>query len=52
MAQQNTANLGGGVGGRIREDLANYVSNIDRDETPFVSSIGCLLYTSPSPRDS
>lgn len=40
MAQQNVANLGGGAGGRIREDLANYVSNIDRDETPFVSSIG------------
>ena len=40
MAQQNTTNLGGGAGGRIREDLANYVSNIDRDETPFVSSIG------------
>ena len=51
-----------------REDLANFISMITRDETPFMSSIGktkataiyheiqthptCLLYTSPSPRDS
>ena len=48
-----------------REDLANFISMLTRDETPFMSSIGktkataiyhewqtCLLYTSPSPRDS
>ena len=61
-----------------REDLANFISMITRDETPFMSSVGktkataiyhewqtdelqkpdpntpntCLLYTSPSPRDS
>ena len=40
MAQQTSVTLGGGLGGSIREDLANYVSNIDRDETPFISSIG------------
>lgn len=48
MAVQNTVNLGGGAGGRIREDLANFVSNIDRDETPFVSSIGTTKATSTS----
>ena len=40
MTQQTSVTLGGGAGGSIREDLANYVSNIDRDETPFISSIG------------
>lgn len=28
------------IGGSIREDLAGYISNISRDETPFISSIG------------
>lgn len=46
MAQQNVANLGGGQGGSIREDLANFVSNIERDETPFTSSIGSVKATS------
>ena len=46
MAQQNVANLGGGQGGSIREDLANFVSNIDRDETPFSSSAGSTKATS------
>lgn len=40
MAQQSVTALGGGSGGSIREDLANFVSNIDRDETPFMSAIG------------
>ena len=40
MAQQGVFELGGGDGGSVREDLANFVSNIDRDETPFVSSVG------------
>ena len=46
MAQQNTANLGGGAGGSIREDLANFVSNIDRDETPLSSMSGSTKATS------
>ena len=30
----------GNNSGSIREDLADFISNIDRDETPFMSSIG------------
>ena len=48
MAQQNVANLGGGAGGSIREDLANFISNIDRDETPLMSSAGSSKATSTS----
>lgn len=35
-------NLGGqrAAGANIREDLSNMISNIDRDETPFLSTIG------------
>ena len=51
-----TDNLGGqrAAGANIREDLSNMISNISRDETPFLSATiqTCLLYTSPSPRDS
>ncbi len=46
MAQQNVANLGTGAGGSIREDLANFVSNIDRDETPLMSMSGSTKATS------
>ena len=46
MAQQRTFDLGNGQGGSIREDLANFVSNIDRDETPFSSSAGSTKATS------
>ena len=63
MAQQSVTSLGSGAGGSVREDLANFIFNIDRDETPLSSMAGstkatstyhdcCLLYTSPSPRDS
>lgn len=31
----------------IREDLSNMISNIDRDETPFLSSIGSNKATGP-----
>ena len=34
------AALGNSAGASEREDLANYISMITRDETPFVSSIG------------
>lgn len=38
----NTGNLGGqrAAGANIREDLSNMISNISRDETPFLSAIG------------
>ena len=44
-----TTNLGGQrqAGANIREDLSNMISNIDRDETPFVSSIGTNKATGP-----
>ena len=29
-------------GGALREDLANFISNISRDETPFLSSLGSV----------
>ena len=37
-----TDNLGGqrAAGANIREDLSNMISNISRDETPFLSAIG------------
>ena len=34
-------------GANIREDLSNMISNIDRDETPFLSSIGTNKATGP-----
>ena len=64
------------IGGSIREDLANFITNLSPENTPFLSTLGsnkakqprhdwqtdilanptpntpCLLYTSPSPRDS
>ena len=44
MAQVQTSGLAtaanGYTGGSIKEDLANYITNISRDETPFSSSIG------------
>ena len=46
MAQQTSVTLGGGATGSIREDLANFVSNIDRDETPLMSSAGSTKATS------
>lgn len=46
MAQQNVTSLGSGAGGSIREDLANFVSNIDRDETPLSSMAGSTKATS------
>ena len=46
MAQQTSPALGKGAGGSIREDLANFVSNIDRDETPLMSMIGSTKATS------
>ena len=46
MAQQNVTALGGGAGGSVREDLANFISNIDRDETPLSSMIGTTTATS------
>ena len=44
-----TTNLGGqrAAGANIREDLSNMISNIDRDETPFLSSIGTNKSTGP-----
>ena len=47
-----TGNTGGLRGQRnananIREDLSNMISNIDRDETPFLSSIGTNKATGP-----
>ena len=44
-----TTDLGGqrAAGANIREDLSNMISNIDRDETPFVSSIGTTKATGP-----
>ena len=44
-----TTNLGGQRSGtaNIREDLSNTISNIDRDETPFLSSIGSNKATGP-----
>ena len=82
----NSNSVGGQrqAGANIAEDVSKVVSNIDRDETSFLSSFGtnkadgplhewmvdvfrapeankvapgftvdtCLLYTSPSPRDS
>ena len=44
-----TTNLGGqrASGANIREDLSNTISNIDRDETPFLSSIGSNKATGP-----
>ena len=48
MAQQSTTQLGaGGINqGSIREDLANFISNIDRDETPMISAMGSTKATS------
>ena len=47
MAQQNTGDLGAGLNqGSIREDLANFISNIDRDETPLSSMSGSTKATS------
>ena len=46
MAQHNVADLGGGAGGSIREDLASFISNIDRDETPMISAMGSTKATS------
>ena len=46
MVQQNVTRLGGGAGGSIREDLANFISNIDRDETPMISAMGSTKATS------
>ena len=45
----NTTSLGGqrAAGSTIREDLSNMISNIDRDETPFLSSIGSNKATGP-----
>ena len=34
-------------GGALREDLANFISNISRDERPFLSSIGSTSATLP-----
>lgn len=49
MAIWNSQNLGGqrAAGANIREDLSNMISNIDRDETPFLSSIGTNKATGP-----
>ena len=48
MAQLNVGGTGGlqGIGGSVREDLANFVSNVDRDETPLMSSAGSTKATS------
>ena len=46
MAQQNVTALGGGATGSIREDLANFISNVDRDETPMISAMGSTKATS------
>ena len=47
IAQRNVGNSGGPVASGTsssdvsnREDLANFISMITRDETPFMSSIG------------
>ena len=44
-----TTDLGGqrAANANIREDLSNMISNIDRDETPFLSSIGSNKATGP-----
>ena len=44
-----TTNLNGqrAANANIREDLSNMISNIDRDETPFLSSIGTNKATGP-----
>ena len=34
-------------GGALREDLANFISNISRDERPFLSSVGTTSATLP-----
>jgi hypothetical protein len=39
-AARSAAATGNGVGVSEREDLANFISMISRDETPFMSSIG------------
>lgn len=46
MAQQSVTSLGSGAGGSVREDLANFISNIDRDETPLSSMAGSTKATS------
>ena len=50
MVQARTSGLAsptnGYTGGSIREDLANYITNISRDETPFSSSVGTSKATS------
>lgn len=50
MVQVRTSGLAsptnGYTGGSIREDLANYITNISRDETPFASSVGTSKATS------
>ena len=47
MAQQNVTSLGSGAGGSVREDLANFISNIDRDETPPVSYTHLRAHETP-----
>ena len=40
MTQQSTVSLQSAVGsGSIREDLQNFISNVDRDETPLISMV-------------
>lgn len=39
-AARSAASTGNGVNASEREDLANFISMISRDETPFRSSIG------------
>ncbi len=49
MAVTTSATVGGATyqTGSIREDLANWISNISRSETPFLSTIGDTKATSP-----
>jgi len=48
MAQLRVGGTGGlaGAGGSINEDLAQFISNIDRDETPLISAAGKTKATS------
>ena len=44
-----TSGLGGpNAGASIREDLIKFITNIDRDETPFLSSLGSKSATAIS----
>ena len=43
----NTAGASAYTSGALREDLANFISNISREETPFLSSIGSTKSTNP-----